>query len=378
VFDLSPDEVQSAVVETLQEFAAEEIRPFARDAEKAGEPPEAVLKHLVDMGFHASVPEEYGGAGEFSSVTKALIAEQLAWGDPGIAACVLWSSQPAILIGMAGSEEQRAEWLPIFASGEFIKGSVLLYEHPPLSSGARLATTARRYGRDWILDGHKCGVLWPRGADVRVVVAGIEGSDRLGAFLLPKDSKVDVTRDDSIEGKIGLRAAPTGQVELRRVIVKGDAFLGGNAADSGRLERALCACRIDTGAIAVGLARAALEYASNYATERVAFGKPIGAFQGISFMIADMATAVDGARLAVWAAASEIDKGGAPTRAVALANSAALDTALLCGTDSVQVLGGHGFITDHPVEKWYRDAIALDAFEGALDARAYLAESYAD
>jgi alkylation response protein AidB-like acyl-CoA dehydrogenase len=378
VFDLSPDDIQSTIIETLREFSKAELRPLAREAEKAGEPPEVATKQLVEMGFHASIPEEFGGAGEFSTVTASLIAEELAWGDPGIAAAIVWSSQVAVLVRMAGTDEQKSELLPQFASGEFIKGSLMLYEHPPLSAGARLQTTARRSGKDWILEGEKSGVLWPSGADVRIVVAGIEGSDQAGAFVLPKDASIEVRRNDAKAGKIGLRAAPTGEVCLRRVVVKGNALLGDGAAESGSIERALAAIRLQTGAIAVGLARAATEYAAQYATERIAFGKPIGAFQGISFMIADMATAVDGARLAVWAAADEIDKGAAASRSVAIANSAALDAALRCGTDSVQVLGGHGFITDHPVEKWYRDAAALDAFEGSLDARAYLAAAYAD
>ncbi len=376
MFDLAPDDVQTTIVETLREFAEQEVRPLAREAEKAGEPPEVISKQLVEMGFYASIPEDYGGAGVFSTVTSMLITEELAWGDPGIAAAVVWSSHPAVIIGMVGTDEQKSRLLPQFSSGEFIKGSVMLYEHPPLSSGAPLRTTARRYGKDWIVEGEKRGVLWPKGADLRIVVAGIEGSDEIGAFVLEKDSGVEVRKDNSAAGKLGLRAAPTGDVALRRVVLKSDALLGAGSSGGSQLARALSAIRLSTGAIAVGLARAAMEYASHYATERVAFGKPIGAFQGISFMIADMATIVDGARLAVWSAADAIDKGSSAGRAVAIANATALDAALQCGTDSVQVLGGHGFITDHPVEKWYRDAAALDAFEGSLDARAYLAGKY--
>ncbi len=375
---MSLDEVQEAVVETLRKFSSEEVRPAARDAEKAGEPPEAVTKQLVEMGFHAPVPEEFGGAGDFSTTTTALMAEELAWGDPGIAAAVLWSAQPAVVVAMAGSDDQKAEVLPQFASGEFIKGSLLYYESSASASGGSLRTTARRSGKDWILQGRKSGVLWPKGADVRIVVAGIEGTDHLGAFILPREATVEVARNDAEVGKVGLRAAPTGEVSFERLLVKGEALLGGATPADSALKRALCAVRLQTGAIAVGTARAATEYASRYATERVAFGKPIGAFQGISFMIADMATAVDGSRLAVWAAASAVDRGESPARAVALANSTALQTALQCATDAVQVLGGHGFITDHPVEKWYRDAVALDAFEGAIDARAYMSREYAD
>lgn len=375
VFDLSPDDIQQAIVDTLHEFAEREIRPAARDAEKEGQPPEAVLKQLVDMGFTSGISEEFGGAGELSAVTTTLVAEELAWGDPGIAAAVVFSAQPGLILRYAASDEQKRQWLPQLASGEFVKGSLMLYEPSASNPNRPKETTARRYGKDWIIEGRKSGVPWPKGADFRVVVAGIEGTDQAGAFVLPKEARVDVVRSDADTGKIGLKAFPTGEVELRRVVVKNEMLVGG-LQSSALLELALCHARMTVGAIAVGLSRAAMEYASDYAKQRVAFGKPIGAFQGVSFMIADMATDIDGARLAVWAAADSVDKGVAATRSVALANSKALEVAYRCGTDSVQVLGGHGFITDHPVEKWYRDAAALAAFEGDPGPLAELAEVY--
>ena len=375
MFDLSLDDIQQTIVETLREFARDELRPVAREAEKQGEPPDAVVKQLVEMGFAVGVEESYGGAGAFSAVTSALIAEELAWGDPGIAIALVCSSHPAVLLQYVGTEEQKQKWLPQFAGGEFVRGSVLFYETSMEGGRGPIRTTARRYGNDWIIEGRKSGVLWPKAADFRVVIAGIEGTDQLGAFVLPKDTRLELLRDDREAGKIGVKAAWTGDVALQRVIVKSDHLLGGPDA-AYRLQLALCHARLAVGAVAVGLARAAMEYAAEYATQRVAFGKPIGAFQGVSFMIADMATAIDAARLAVWAAADSVDKGIAASRSVALANSKACQVAYQCGTDSVQVLGGHGFITDHPVEKWYRDAAALAAFEGDPGPLAELAEVY--
>lgn len=376
MFDLSPDEIQETVKETLHEFAEKELRPAAREAESSKAVPDQIVSQIQEMGFIASVPEEHGGAGVFDAVTTVLIAGELAWGDPGIAAALLWAGQPATIISAIGTDEQQAKYLPRFTGSEPVKGSLLLYEADYGADLGKIKTTARKAGSDWLLDGEKAGVPYPADADLRVVIAGIEGSNELGAFVLPESFKPHVVRNDSETGKIGLRAAPTGNVKLRGMLIKGDTLLGGDERNSRQLAVALGTCRLQTGAIAVGLARAASEYAAHYATERIAFGKPIGAFQGVSFMITDMAMDVEVSEMLVWDAASQLSKGHTAERAIALANSKALKTAYRCGTDSVQVLGGHGFIIDHPVEKWYRDAAALAGFEGPADQDPILAEEY--
>lgn len=373
MFDLSPDEIQETVIQTLHGFAVAEVRPAAREAEAAQEVPERISKQVVEMGFGASVPEEFGGSGIFDAVTTVLIAEELAWGDPGIAASILWAGQPALFISLAGNDEQRSASLEAFTNGA--KGSVLMYERDGEPFKPR--TVARKFGKDWKIDGEKICVPSPSGADFRILVAGIEGSDEVGAFVLPKSVATKVKRDDREAGKIGLRAAHTGVVELDGVTLPGDAILGGASRNPRMLNRAIGICRLQTGAIALGLARAAAEYAAEYATDRVAFGRPIGAFQGVAFMVTDMAMDVDATRLLIWDAASRIDAGDTAERAVELANSKAMSTALRCGTDSVQVLGGHGYIVDHPVEKWYRDAGVLASIEGSFSADPYLAAAYA-
>lgn len=373
MFDLSPDEIQETVVETLHGFAEAEIRPAAREAEAAKEVPERVSKQVAEMGFGASVPEEFGGSGVFDAVTTVLIAEELAWGDPGIAASILWAGQPALLISLAGTDDQRSANLEPFTTGA--KGSVLMYERDGEPFAPR--TTARKFGNDWKIDGEKVCVPSPSGADTRILIAGIEGSDEIGAFIVPKSASTKVKRDDNDAGKIGLRAAHTGIVEFDGVIVPGDSILGGDARNPRTLQRAISICRLQTGSIALGLARAAAEYAAEYASDRIAFGKPIGAFQGVAFMVTDMAMDVDATRLLIWDAASRLDAGDSAERAVELANSKATKTAMRCGTDSVQVLGGHGYIVDHPVEKWYRDAGVLSSVEGTLSADPYLAAAYA-
>jgi alkylation response protein AidB-like acyl-CoA dehydrogenase len=174
----------------------------------------------------------------------------------------------------------------------------------------------------------------------------------LAAVLFQGSDGYEIVRR---EDKLGLEAA-------RTYVVRFDGA-GDRMASGAELERAILGAKLLVGAVAVGSARASLEYASQYAIEREAFGKPIGAFQGVSFKIADMAIAVDAARLAVWRAAWKVDRGDATLADVAEANGHALSAAILCGDDGVQVLGGHGYIRDHPVEKWFRDAVTLSVFD---------------
>ncbi|MDQ3939721.1 MAG: acyl-CoA dehydrogenase, partial [Actinomycetota bacterium] len=181
----------------------------------------------------------------------------------------------------------------------------------------------------------------------------VVGRDDAGlAAVLVESGSYDVIKR---EDKLGLEAAPTSVV----------AFDGaGEALENGRaLTHAVMWSKLLTGALAIGCARASLEHASEYATEREAFGKPIGAFQAISFKIADMAIEVDAARLALWRAAWKLDRGDATLADIAEANGLALGAAIRCGDDAVQVLGGHGYIRDHPVEKWFRDAVTLSVFD---------------
>lgn len=376
MFDLSPDEIQETVQDTIHGFAEAEIRPVAREAEAAKEVPERIVKQIGEMGFAAAVPEDLGGSGVFDSVTMSLIAEELAWGDPAIASAILSAGQPAHVLALAGTDEQQAEHLPAFFAGAPIRGSLMLYERLAGSDLGSLRTTVRRVGGDWQVNGEKCSVPFAGSGDLRILVAGIEGSDEVAAFILPKSVSPKLIRDDSQAGKIGMRAAPTGSVAFENVFIPGDAIVGGADRNPNHLVRSLDLIRLETGAIALGLARAAAEYAGTYATDRIAFGKPIGAFQGVAFMVTDMAMDVEATRLLIWDAASRIDSGISASRAVSLANSKAIKTALRCGTDSVQVLGGHGFIVDHPVEKWYRDAAALAGSEGPLDADPILSETY--
>jgi acyl-CoA dehydrogenase len=345
-FDLQPTEEQQALKETLAAFAGEVIRPAARACETAAETSGDIARQIHEIGVTAPVAEEHGGGGTFDAVTYCIAAEELAWGDPGIASYVLGSGLAAVVIDIAGTDEQKAKYLPRFAEAEPPRSFVAIGEKV---SAGDLETLETTIDGDKVA-GEKYGVL--NAADAHVGVVFGRTADGLGAALVDPSSGYEVVKD---ERKLGLASAPSSVV---RFDVAGEALPPGE-----NLERAAIWAKLMTGAIAVGCARAGLEYASTYATEREAFGKPIGAFQAISFKIADMAIAVDAARLAVWRAAWQLDRGEASLADVAEANGQALAAAIYCGDDAVQILGGHGYIQDHPVEMWFRDAVTLSVFD---------------
>ena len=343
-FDLSPTEEQQALKETLADFSKEVLRPAARPSESAGRTSDDVARRIHEIGVTAPVDEEFGGGGSFDAVTYCIAAEELAWGDPGIAHHMLGSGLGALVIAAAGSDEQKSRYLPHFAEPDPPRSFVALAEKVAGGDLESLDTQVTN-GK---VEGEKYGVLNASDAAFGVVV----GRDATGlSAAVVEGGTYDIVKP---EDKLGLEAAPTSVVRFGG---PGDPLVGGS------LEQAILWTKLATGAIAVGCARASLEYAAQYATEREAFGKPIGAFQGISFKIADMAIEVDAARVSVWRAAWKVDRGEATLADIAEATGQALGTAVLCGDDGVQVLGGHGYIRDHPVEKWFRDAVTLSVFD---------------
>jgi alkylation response protein AidB-like acyl-CoA dehydrogenase len=345
-FDLQPTDEQRVLQETLHDFAAEALRPSARDCESAKQTSEEIFRQAHEIGVTAPLAEEYGGAGLFDAVTHCIVAEELAWGDPGIAYYLVGSGLSSVVVGLAGSDKQKQTHLPAFGDASPVKSFVAIGEKVAVGDLESLETTI---DGDKV-SGTKYGVLNAVDASLGVVVG--RSGDELAAVLLDGSNDLDIVKP---EDKLGLEAAPTSVVNF--------AVAGDPIPQSPELTQAILRTKLMTGALAVGCARASLEYASQYAIEREAFGKPIGAFQAISFKIADMAIEVDAARLSVWRAAWKIDRGEATLSDIAEANGQALRTAVLCGDDGVQVLGGHGYIRDHPVEKWFRDAVTLSVFD---------------
>ena len=344
-FDLQLTEEQEALKSTLHDFGEAVLRPAARECEEAKQVSPDIARQIHEIGVTAPVDESLGGGGIFDCLTYCVAAEELAFGDPGIAYQAFGSGIAAIVIGLAGTDDQKKRLLPRFVEGDPAVSFVAYGEKVALGDLESLDTS---------IDGDKAtgekyGVLNASDASVGVVVG--RTNDGVGAVVFDGDDGYEVVKPES---KMGLEAAPT-------YVVRFDG--AGEALAGERVEQAILWAKLMTGAIAVGCARASFEHAAKYATEREAFGRPIGAFQAISHRIADMAIEIDAARLSVWRAAWKIDKGEATQADVAEANGQALQAATFCGDEGVQVLGGHGYIRDHPVEKWFRDAVTLSVFD---------------
>lgn len=339
--NLAPTEEQRAIIDALHDFAEQEIRPLSRESEAQGQVSERIEKQLVEMGVAAPVPEEFGGQGTFDAMTSVLIAEEIAWGDPGTAYGVLAAGVAATIIETAASPEQKRSLLPRLLNGE--RGSVALAERDAGAEPSALETSADG-GK---LSGTKYAVV-NADAGIRVVVA--RGPS---LWVLPDDADFELKQED----KLGLRSARTFKVRFEGVAAEA-------IGDPSSVQTAVLRARLINGGIALGLARAALEYASKYAQERTAFGRPIGAFQGISFKIADRAMDLESARLLIWESACAVDAGRDDAGLlVASACGHAVAAAAACADDGVQILGGHGYMQDHPEEMWYRDALTLATFD---------------
>ncbi len=358
--NLDLTEEQEALIEALRDFAEREIRPAARGCEEAGEVSDRLRGQLFEMGVAAPFSKELGGQGVFDAVTSVLVAEELGWGDPGIASSVLGSGLAVSLIDLAGTESQRRQLLPMLADGrapsKYPSGAVALAERDAGTDLSRLEAVAEPDGDSVRLFGVKYGVpdFAPgRPGALRLVVARHLGA--VSVWLIPPETSLPAARED----KLGLRSARTYKVRLEGVEVDRASRIGGSE-NGRRLILALLRARLLDAGIALGLARAALDYASGYARQRVAFGQPIGAFQGVSFKIADRAIDLEAARLLTWKAAWAVDRDRREAeRLVMSACAHAVAAATAAAEDAVQILGGHGYMRDHPVELWYRDAMTL-------------------
>ena len=356
MIDFKPTDEQQLVVDTVRSFAANEIRPRARECEEAKKLPDKVIEQAHELGLVANaLPESAGGGGQRAAVTGALVAEELAWGDLSIALAILSPSLTAFPIAEFGTGEQK-QLLARFTASRFAPGSLAWVEPRFDFDPFRPACTARRAGNGYRLDGRKCLVPWQVGADPLLVVASEQGMPH--AFLVSRDASGLGAEQ---EHNMGIQALPTAELTLEGVNVGADSRLGGQAGAD--LRRVLNQGRVGLAAMAVGVARAAFEVARDYARERRVFGVPVATKQAIAFKLADMAIEIDGARLLVWEAAWTLDQGRDATREALLARRQAQRVALEVADGAVQVLGGHGYIRDYLPELHLRNARGFASFE---------------
>jgi alkylation response protein AidB-like acyl-CoA dehydrogenase len=366
LFDLTPTEDQKLMRDSMRRFADEVLRPAPRGADDKAAPSEELLAQGHSLGLTGLViPEALGGvATERSSVTNALIAEELSRGDMGLATAILAPLGAVQAIVDWGTGAQQARYLPPFLGDRFVAAALAILEPRPLFDPMRLRTGAvRADGGGWSLHGEKSLVPLATIADLFVVAADVRG---LGTRLFAVERATPGLTVEP-EPAMGLRGAGLGRLRFDGARVDEDALLGeisGNGAE--QLGALVDRARIAWGAMAVGTGQAVLDYVIPYCNERKAFGEPISNRQGVAFLVADIAIELEGMRLLVHRAASRLDRGSSASRQASLARLQCATKGVKIGSDGVQLLGGHGFIKEHPVERWYRDLRAIGVMEGAL------------
>ena len=362
-FDLTPEDEQKMIVETLDELAEEVLRPAAHDADEAATYPHELIAKAAELGITAiNIPEDFDGiAAHRSSVTNVLVAEALAYGDMGLALPLLAPGGVASALTHWGSADQQATYLPEFAGENVPQACVAIAEPQPLFDPTRLKTTAVRTPSGYRLDGVKS--LVPAAADAELFVVGAQLDGKPALFIVESSTKgLTVKADPSM----GIRAAALGHVELSGVTVPPTARLGEDEAADEDYSEAIALARLGWAALTVGTSHAVLDYVVPYVKEREAFGEPIAHRQAVAFMCANIAIELDGLRLITWRGAARAEQGLAIIREAALAKRLGADKGMQIGLDGVQLLGGHGYTKEHPVERWYRDLRAIGVAEGVV------------
>jgi len=360
MISFDPTEEQKMLVDAVRRFAEKDLRAVYRECDKEGHIPGSVIRKGWEIGLiPGGIPEQYMGfAEEHSALTSALFAEELAWGDLSIALHLLAPGLVAYPILLCGTQAQKETYLPQFCDEGYKAATAALIEPRIRFDPQALATTAVLDGDEYVLNGQKVYVPLAAEADLILVYAAEDGATQ--AFLVEKGaSGLEVGER---EKNMGIQGLATFELALNGCRMPADHKLGGAAGCD--FDKLMAYSRVATAAMAVGVARASYEYALAYAKERVAFDEPIASRQAIAFMLAEMAIDIDAARLMVWEAAWRLDRGKNAIKEAYLAKLFADDMVLRVTDGGVQVLGGHGYIREHPVELWLRNGRGFTAFDG--------------
>jgi acyl-CoA dehydrogenase len=362
MFELSTEQKQ--LQKLAFEFARDVVRPKAPHHDETGEWPADILKQAWELGLvNIHIPESCGGLG-LGAMEGVLIDEELGWGCTGIATAMTANTLAQVPVIVAGTEEQKKKWLSRFTEAPLMC-SYAVTEPGAGSDVAGMKTTAVKKGDAYVLNGTKMWITGAGHADWFFVVAKTDptaGHKGMTGFIV--DAKTPGIVIGKKENNMGQRASDTRAVTFEDVVVPADCLLGAEGEGFKIAMKAFDHTRPLVAASAVGLGRAAMEHAVAYAKERKTFGQAIAQHQGVSFMLADMATKVEAGRLLVLKSAAEIDAGRRNTMFAAMAKRFAADSAMEIATDAVQVFGGNGFNREYPVEKLMRDAKILQIYEG--------------
>ena len=361
MYSFDPTEEQQMLIDAVNKYAVNDLRAAARDAEEDRELPKKLVSKGWELGLlQASVPESYGGFGDRSAVTGALAFEEMAFGDLAGTLAVMTPSLFATPILLAGSEEQKNEYLPKIIEAGWTPYTAALIEYAFDFDPHQLSTTAVPKNEEYVLNGEKAFVPFAKDAEMLLVYADLDGQTQ--GFIVPKDA-AGLTVSDEREKLMSLNALPMYRVKLDNVKIPVANRLGG--ASGMDFELVLASMRVATAAAAVGVANAAFEYSKDYAKEREVFGVKIAQKQAIAFMLAEMRTEIEASRLLTWEAAWKLDQGREDASNEAyLAYTGAVDMAMMVTDRAVQILGGHGYIREHPVEMWMRNGRGFATFTG--------------
>jgi alkylation response protein AidB-like acyl-CoA dehydrogenase len=364
LFDLSPDDEQQMFQEAGRSFASDLIRPAALEADEKRETPKEILDQANELGVNMlGVPEELGGVmTEQSAVTSVLIGEALAHGDMGIAYAALAPGAAATAIGLWGSADQESTYLPAFTGEDIPAAALAILEPRPLFDPFQLETKAKKKGDEWVLSGVKS--LVARASECELFVIAADAEDIGPALFVVESGAKGLSVED--EPAMGLRPAATGRLLIDKVKLPASALLGEGNAKAKDYAACVNRSRIAWCGLASGTAQAVLDYVIPYVNDRQAFGEPISNRQGVAFAVSDIGIESNAMRLATYRAASRADRGESFSREAAIARKLCTQKGMQIGSDGVQLLGGHGFVKEHPVERWYRDLRAVGVMEGAL------------
>ncbi|MHB0969604.1 MAG: acyl-CoA dehydrogenase family protein [Thermoanaerobaculia bacterium] len=366
--DFRLSDEQKQIKEMVRDFAESEIKPHVMEWDEAQTFPKEAIKKLGELGMMGAIfPEEYGGAA-LSYIDYVNIIEELAVIDSSVGLTVAaHNSLGTGHIYLAGSDEQKKRYLPKLTTGEWIAAWGLT-EPGSGSDASGMRTVAVRDGNDWVINGTKNFITNATYADISVVLAVTDRNDQkhgITAFAIEMDRKG--IRPGKKENKLGMRASDTAELILEDCRVSDANVLGKVGYGFIDAMKILDGGRISIAALSLGIARGAFEAARDYAKQRTAFGKTISEFQAIQFMLADMATEIDAARLLTYQAAAMKDAGVRTTQYSAMAKLYASEVAVRATEKGVQIFGGYGFIKEFPAEKYYRDVKLCTIGEGTSE-----------